>query len=126
MFFRKYKQVISMALASTLLLTGCSAASQGVASGEAATSGVAKEESNKDKAEPVVIRYGSHAASEEDPNYKDPVTGEYVMDEETRAEKLKVLEHIRETLNVDFQFVQFPGDTGEVLLQSVLAGEPNM
>ena len=125
MFFKKYKQVISMALASTLLLTGCSAASQEVASGETSTTtGVAKEESNKDKAEPIVIRYGSHAASEEDPNYKDPVTGEYVMDEETRAEKLKVLEHIRETLNVDFQFVQFPGDTGEVLLQSVLAGDP--
>lgn len=125
MFFKKYKQVISMALASTLLLTGCSAASQEVASGETSTTtGVAKEESNKDEAEPIVIRYGSHAASEEDPNYKDPVTGEYVMDEETRAEKLKVLEHIRETLNVDFQFVQFPGDTGEVLLQSVLAGDP--
>lgn len=124
MFFKKYKQVIGMALASTLLLTGCSAASQEVASGETSTTGVAKEESNKDKAEPIVIRYGSHAASEEDPNYKDPVTGEYVMDEETRAEKLKVLEHIRETLNVDFQFVQFPGDTGEVLLQSVLAGDP--
>ena len=124
MFFKKYRQVIGMALASTLLLTGCSAASQEVASGETSTTGVAKEESNKDKAEPVVIRYGSHAASEEDPNYKDPVTGEYVMDEETRAEKLKVLEHIRETLNVDFQFVQFPGDTGEVLLQSVLAGDP--
>ena len=124
MFFKKYKQVIGMALASTLLLTGCSAATQEVASGETSTTGVAKEESNKDKAEPIVIRYGSHAASEEDPNYKDPVTGEYVMDEETRAEKLKVLEHIRETLNVDFQFVQFPGDTGEVLLQSVLAGDP--
>lgn len=124
MFFKKYKQVIGMALASTLLLTGCSAASQEVASGETSNTGVAKEESNKDKAEPIVIRYGSHAASEEDPNYKDPVTGEYVMDEETRAEKLKVLEHIRETLNVDFQFVQFPGDTGEVLLQSVLAGDP--
>lgn len=124
MFFKKYKQVIGMALASTLLLTGCSAASQEVASGETSTTGVAKEESNKDKAEPIVIRYGSHAASEEDPNYKDPVTGEYVMDEETRAEKLKVLEHIKETLNVDFQFVQFPGDTGEVLLQSVLAGDP--
>ncbi len=124
MFFKKYKQVISMALASTLLLTGCSAASQEVASGETSTTGVAKEESNKDEAEPIVIRYGSHAASEEDPNYKDPVTGEYVMNEEARAEKLKVLEHIRETLNVDFQFVQFPGDTGEVLLQSVLAGDP--
>lgn len=125
MFFKKYKQVISMALASTLLLTGCSAASQEVASGETSTTtGVAKEESNKDEAEPIVIRYGSHATSEEDPNYKDPVTGEYVMNEEGRAEKLKVLEHIRETLNVDFQFVQFPGDTGEVLLQSVLAGDP--
>ena len=125
MFFKKYKQVISMALASTLLLTGCSAASQEVASGETSTTtGVAKEESNKDEAEPIVIRYGSHAASEEDPNYKDPVTGEYVMNEEARAEKLKVLEHIRETLNVYFQFVQFPGDTGEVLLQSVLAGDP--
>ena len=66
MFFKKYKQVIGMALASTLLLTGCSAATQEVASGETSTTGVAKEESNKDKAEPIVIRYGSHAASEEE------------------------------------------------------------
>ncbi len=50
MFFKKYKQVISMALASTLLLTGCSAASQEVASGETSTTtGVARKKVTRTK-----------------------------------------------------------------------------
>ena len=43
------------------------------------------------------------------------------MNEEAREQELKVLDHIRETLNVELEFIQYPGDTGEVLLQSVLA-----
>lgn len=117
MLFKKYKKFISVAVASAILMTGCSATGEVEASKQGT-------EAEQNKSEPIIIRYGSHAASEEDPNYKDPVSGEYTMSEEAREQKLKVLDHIRETLNVELEFVQYPGDTGEVLLQSVLAGDP--
>lgn len=117
MLFKKYKKFISVAVASAILMTGCTTVSEVDTSKKEA-------EVKESKSEPIIMRYGSHAVLEEDPNYKDPVTGEYVMDQETREKKLKVLDHIRETLNVEIEFVQYPGDTGEVLLQSVLAGDP--
>ena len=72
----------------------------------------------------VVIKYGTHEESRENPNYVDPVTGEPVMGEEEREMKLEALEIVKEELGVDFQFVQYPGDPEEVLLQSVMAGDP--
>lgn len=122
MLFKKYKKFISIAVASAILMSGCSASGEVEASKKGAEVGENKLEKNQ--SEPIIIRYGTHAIAEEDPNYKDPVTGEYAMNEEAREQKLKVLDHIRETLNVELEFVQYPGDTGEVLLQSVLAGDP--
>ena len=72
----------------------------------------------------TVIRYGTHHIGEEDPNAKNPVTGEYLMGEEARQIKLEALEVVKEELGVDFQFVQYPSDVTEALLQSVLAGDP--
>ncbi|MEG0153159.1 MAG: hypothetical protein RR090_10495 [Niameybacter sp.] len=114
MLFKKYKKFISVAMASAILLTGCSGPEQ-----KAST-----VNGNKEKAEPIVVRFGTGAIGENDPNYKDPITGEYRMGEEARQTKLKVLDNIRQTLNVEMEFVEFPGDTTEVLLQSVLSGDP--
>ncbi|MGL4736986.1 MAG: hypothetical protein ACRCW2_05970, partial [Cellulosilyticaceae bacterium] len=123
---RKNKKILTGLVAGVMLLsTGCgNTASTTSANVDPTTATESAKDSDKKSEAPVVIRYGSHCANEENPNYKDPVSGEYAMSEEEREKKLAVLDHIKETLNVDFQFVQYPGDTGEVLLQSVMAGDP--
>ena len=122
-FMKKALSFLTIATLSIVSVVGCSpstpASSETPESKPSQTS--AKQDEDKDL---VVVRYGSHCANEEDPNYKDPVTGEYRMDEETRQIKLKALEKVKEELGVDYQFVQYPGDVTEVLLQSVMANDP--
>lgn len=122
-FMKKALSFLTIATLSIVSVVGCApstpASSETPESKPSQTS--AKQDEDKDL---VVVRYGSHCANEEDPNYKDPITGEYRMDEETRQIKLKALEKVKEELGVDYQFVQYPGDVTEVLLQSVMANDP--
>lgn len=74
--------------------------------------------------EPTIIRFGTHYVQEVDPYYQDEVTGEYVMAEAQREASIAALNAVKEKLNVEIQFVQYAGDTREVLLQSVMAGDP--
>ncbi|MGL4738791.1 MAG: hypothetical protein ACRCW2_15160 [Cellulosilyticaceae bacterium] len=121
---KKLKKLLSLLLvSSTAALAGCGGQEPAKVEStpEEAVVEMAAPEPKKD---PVVIRYGSHCASEEDPYYKDPATGEYAMAEDEREIRIEALEKVKEDLNVDLQFVQYPGDVTEVLLQSVMAGDP--
>ena len=119
--FKKVKKMITWGVITSMTLVGCTSTTE-PAKGSVGPQSTKKEE--KAKQESIVIRYGSHVASEEDPYYKDAVTGEYVMAEEERLIKIKALEQIKEEMNVEFEFVQYSGDVTEILLQSVLSGDP--
>ena len=54
----------------------------------------------------------------------DDVSGEYTMPEAKRQAAIAGLEAIKNELNVEFEFVQFPNDTRTDLMTSVLAGDP--
>ena len=112
----KFQKVMALGIASCMLLTGCAGGS-GSAVPEAGQSG----DKSKD---PVVIKIGSHAANSMNPEYKDPVTGEYSMEEDYRELRLAAEQKVLDDLNVKIEWVNFPGDTTEVLLQSVMAGDP--
>ena len=111
---KKFSKVLALGLAGTIALTGCAGGKDVKTDGEAAKG---------DKGQPTVIRIGSHAANAMDPNYKDPATGEYAMKNDREA-ALAAMQKVKDELNVEIQWVQFPGDTTEVLLQSVMAGDP--
>lgn len=106
-------KILALTVSSFMLFAGCS--------NKSTSSPSASDSSGSDA---TVIRIGSHAAEAMDPNHKDPITGEYAMNEIDREIRLKAMEKVRNELNVDIQWVQFPGETTEVLLQSVMAGDP--
>lgn len=74
--------------------------------------------------EPVVIRYGTHWINGIDPNYTDPVTGDYTMEPAPRQAALVALQAVKDTYNVDIEFLQYPVDVSTDLMTSVLAGDP--
>lgn len=79
--------------------------------------------SNEPK-EIITIRLGTHHVPGLDPHYTDDVTGEFVMAEAEREARLAAEEAILNELGVVFEYVQFAGNTTEVLLQSVMANDP--
>lgn len=109
---KKMIKILALAISTCMIFTGCS-------SGKSDPEG--KGTDKKDGL--TVIRIGSHAASAMDPDYKDPVTGEYSMQED-RELALAAEQKVKDELGVDIEWVQYPGDTTEVLLQSVIAGDP--
>lgn len=74
--------------------------------------------------EPVVIRYGTHWINGIDPNYVDEITGEYTMEPGPRQAALVALQAVKDTYNVDIEFLQYPVDVSTDLMTSVLAGDP--
>ncbi len=107
-------KILALAISTCMIFTGCS-------SGKSDPEGKGAGTNKKDGL--TVIRIGSHAASAMDPDYKDPVTGEYSMQED-RELALAAEQKVKDELGVDIEWVQYPGDTTEVLLQSVIAGDP--
>ena len=94
--FKKLRKILTLGVVASMVLSGCSNAKDPAQnSGQTKPTKQEKEEEAKHEEAPIVIRYGSHVASEEDPYYKDPVTGEYVMDEENRVIKIQALEQLR-------------------------------
>lgn len=91
---------------------------------ESPESDESSEEPGGATGEPVVIRYGTHWVAGLDPNYTDEVTGEYTMGEAERQASLAGLEAIKNELNVEFEFLQYPVDVQSDLMTSVLAGNP--
>lgn len=74
--------------------------------------------------EAKILRWGTHWVAGLDPNYTDPTTGEYTMDETSRQASLAALQAAKEQLNVDVEFVQYATDTRSELITSVLANNP--
>lgn len=72
----------------------------------------------------VTIKYGTHWVQGLDPHYTDEVTGEFVMAADQREARYAAEQAILDELGVVFEYVQYPGDTRESLLQSVMAGDP--
>lgn len=79
---------------------------------------------NEEPKEIVTIKYGTHWVDGLDPHFKDEVTGEYVMAADQREARYAAEEAILNELGVVFEYVQYPSDTREALLQSVVAGDP--
>ncbi|MGL4738950.1 MAG: hypothetical protein ACRCW2_15985, partial [Cellulosilyticaceae bacterium] len=120
--FKRVKKIMSLGLAATMLLVGCGGSTGTATKNEdAGTSTGTKAEKSS---EPVVIKFGSHAANSMNPDYKDPVTGELAMGEEDREAILGAMQKVKDELNVQIEWVQYPGDVTESLLQSVMAGDP--
>lgn len=111
---KKMIKILALAISTCMIFTGCS-------SGKSDPEGKGTGTDKKDGL--TVIRIGSHAASAMDPDYKDPVTGEYSMQED-RELAIAAEQKVKDELGVDIEWVQYPGDTTEVLLQSVIAGDP--
>ncbi|MCD8106158.1 MAG: hypothetical protein LUF35_14465 [Lachnospiraceae bacterium] len=74
--------------------------------------------------EPTVIKWGHNWIQEMDTTYVDPVTGEPVMGAEEMEARLYAEQQVLEKYNCVIEFVQYPSDLTECILQSVLAGDP--
>lgn len=137
---RSKKSIIAMLMTCSMLcgLTACGGgadtqeevkdSSAPVASQEVAgTSESAAPEATVAPEEPkeiVTIKYGTHYVQGLDPHFKDEVTGDFVMPADQREARYAAEEAILDELGVVFEYVQYPGDTRESLLQSVMAGDP--
>lgn len=124
---RKIINFVALCLAGALALTGCSKSSseEKTTSQEKSADGendTTKETKDKKKGDLTVIKFGSHQGKH--PSYKDPITGEYAMQEPHRTASLDALKTVEDELGVEIQFVEYTGDTTEALLQSVLANDP--
>lgn len=74
--------------------------------------------------EPIVIKWGTHWVPEIDPTWRDEVTGEPGMSPENLRASEIAYQKVLDELNVKIEFIQYPSDVMEILLQSVLAGDP--
>ena len=74
--------------------------------------------------EPTEIIFGTHWQQGDDPNWKDPVTGEPGMPPDQLLARQKAEEAVLKELNVKVKWVQYPSDVREALLKSVLANAP--
>ncbi len=72
----------------------------------------------------TLISIGTHAISEDDPYYVDPITGDKYMSAEEAQAKIQALEKVKELLGVEIQFVQYASDYATLLPESVEKGEP--
>lgn len=124
------KKIMSLVLILSLLVTafvGCSKKTEQETDATATvapTEAAAQPEATAAPAETKVLRWGTHWVAGLDPNYTDPTTGEYVMDEASRQASLAALEACKEQLNIEVEFVQYATDTRSELITSVLANNP--
>jgi hypothetical protein len=82
------------------------------------------DDSEVPSGEPIVIKWGHNWTREMDTNFKDPVTGEPALGQEELNARIYAEQQVLEKLNVKIEYVQYPTDLTECILQSVLAGDP--
>ncbi|MCG8499176.1 MAG: extracellular solute-binding protein, partial [Firmicutes bacterium] len=82
-----------------------------------------KEELPAEK-EVVTIRFGHHNIRGLDPAWRDPVTGEPHMSPEQLRAREKAVEAVLKEHHVKFEFIEYPSNVREILLQSVMANDP--
>lgn len=72
------------------------------------------------------IRIGTHAQNEDDPYMIDAITGEQNpgMNADKKKASITALEKVKEELGVEIKFLQYSSDLKQLLLQTVLAGDP--
>lgn len=83
-----------------------------------------EEKDNTQKGEPTIIKWGHNWISEMDTKYRDPVTGESSLSPESMEARLYAEQQVLEKYNCEIQFVQYPSDVTEIILQTVLANDP--
>ena len=71
-----------------------------------------------------VIRFGTHYRPERDHTWRDPRTGKQEMTERMNVIYENAYNAVLKELGVKIEWVQYPGDTIEVITTSVLAGSP--
>ncbi|MDO4563071.1 MAG: extracellular solute-binding protein [Clostridia bacterium] len=79
---------------------------------------------SQDRGELITVLIGTHAQSEDDPAWRDGVTGEPAMSPDAIRAAEIALEKVKEELNVQIEWVQYSSDLQQLLLQTVLAGDP--
>lgn len=131
---KKRNKVLAVLLSATLvagMLTGCG--SNGgtktptptpTPSQDATPTPEGKVDEGKTNEEPTVIRWGHNWIAEMDTTYRDPVTGESPLSPEDMNARLYAEQQVLEKYNVKIEFVQYPSDVTEIILQTVLAGDP--
>lgn len=72
----------------------------------------------------VTIRYGTHYLQGLDPHWTNEITGEFAMAADQREARYAAEQAILEQLGVVFEYVEYPSNTKEALLQSVMANDP--
>lgn len=70
------------------------------------------------------IVIGHHYLPEDDPYYVDEITGESGMSEDNRRAAIAALGVVQDKLGVEIDWVSYPTDIKQCLLQTVLAGDP--
>lgn len=78
----------------------------------------------KKNGELTVIRIGTHAQSEDDPYWVDEITGTSNMNADRKKAAIAALTKVEEELGVKLEFLQYSSDLQQLLLQTVLAGDP--
>ncbi len=138
----KGKKFLAMFLSAALsvsLLVGCggngessatpssSSAEQSSAQDSSSAGGGESSEvaqGGENQGEPIVIRWGHNWTREMDTTFRDEVTGEPSFGEEEMNARLYAEQQVLEKYNVKIEFVQYPTDLTQDILQSVLAGDP--
>ncbi|MGL4736037.1 MAG: hypothetical protein ACRCW2_01165 [Cellulosilyticaceae bacterium] len=121
---KRWKKLSALLLACPMILAGCTTSGTKGGSEEAVQAANTQQEEgvSKEKGAPKIVTMGNPGIV--DPRYRDPVTGESPLPADELHAAEKALQAVMDELNVDLQFVQYPGRPDEVLLQSVLAGDP--
>lgn len=120
---KKWKSAFMISVLCPILLTACTNQEQGIKIEKEEVENNVEEMTKKDT-KPTIVTMGHHNVRELDPNAKDPVTGEPYMGTERLRASEKALQVVRDELNVEFKFMEYDGNPTEILLQSVLAGDP--
>jgi len=126
--------VLLSAFLCIILITGCFGRSNEPASTNTSGNNAGNQNSGNQnnntvsqpeaKGEPIIIRFGTHWQQGDDPEWRDPVTGEPGMQPDQMNARMKAKEAVLNELNVEIQWVQYPSDVREALLKSVLANDP--
>lgn len=98
------------------------AASAGLALVVAGMAGCKPNDSKAEEALTIVI--GTHAQQEDDPTWVDEITGEPAMNPDTIRAAETALAKVQEDLGVTVTWSQYSSDLQQLLLQTVLAGDP--
>ena len=88
------------------------------------SSDAGSEDGEAPAGEPTVIRWGHNWSREMDTSFRDEVTGEPAFGPEEMEARLYAEQQVLEKYNCVIEFVDYPSDLTECILQSVLAGDP--